>query len=578
MIRVVMAAAEPALVRTVRGALAEVDDAELVAVAATSEEFLAVMLADDVDVALVHHDLGPEPVLTLVAELTARRPATAVVLLADDVDAALVALAMESGARALVPLPFAFGQLESRLAAAAAWSATMRRALADGTARVLADDGRARVIGIAGGKGGVGASTVACHLAVDVARTLPALEVCLVDLDLEKGDIPALLDIRSRTSLADLAGVADDLSADAVEGSLVPHVSGVDVLLAPTDVRDVAVITPAALRIVVGALRARYDLLLVDLGSHATPAQATVVELCDEVVVVVTPDVPAVRGLRRLVTAWESLGVAEEADLQVLVNRSSKKVTMSGRTVQQLTRAQVLPVELAAGFLSLEPALNARDPFQVRSRRWWSDLRRLGSLIGMVPRSETVRRRIGAPPGADATRLVHGSSAGRAVHEVADGGRAADDGQAADGDQPGDGGRTADAGRVGDRSADDPVAPVEIPSSQPRRKEAGSATLEFLGVLPVFLVVCGVVWHFVMVGTTMTIQVAAASAAARAVAVGQEPAAAARRAVPAPWDGELSATVEGGEVVVVLGVPAVLRGIPGIAGEVRTSRPVVMEP
>ena len=72
-------------------------------------------------------------------------------------------------------------------------------------------EGTGKVYAVVGAKGGVGATTVVTHMALDVARTVASLTVCLVDLDLEKGDVPGHVEVRHRLGISDLAKVADDL-------------------------------------------------------------------------------------------------------------------------------------------------------------------------------------------------------------------------------------------------------------------------------------------------------------------------------------------------------------------------------
>src|SRR5207342_1277218 len=165
---------------------------------------------------------------------------------------------------------------------------------------------------------------LAVHFGLDVVSQVSGYRVVLVDLDLEKGDVTSLIDVRWRSSIADLAKVADDLSARTVVDAVVPHESGLHLLPAPSDVRDVEYVTQSAVRRVITLLRQHYDLVLLDVGSHVTPVQAAAVELADEVLVVTTPDVLALRALRRQTTAWEQLGVRKHGAVRVLVNQASR--------------------------------------------------------------------------------------------------------------------------------------------------------------------------------------------------------------------------------------------------------------
>lgn len=533
--RVIIAAGDQGLAQQVQTSLLEMEDVEIAFIATSGGELSDAVLRDTADVVLVHEELGPEPVLQLLADLTLRRPACAMLIVAKEPDAQLVTAAMDAGARGLVTLPLSFEQAQGRIAAAAEFSTRMRRAMGAGGGQGIDEGGggRARVIALAGSKGGVGVTTLVSHLGLDLARTLPGLQICLLDLDLEKGDVPGVLEVRHRLGVSDLAKVANDLSSVAIADAVTRHDSGVDLLLAPLDIRDVEAVTPRALRQVMSGLRSEYDVLLVDLGSHVTPAQATVIELADEIVLVVTPDVVSMRGMRRTINAWESLGVTKESEVRVLVNRTSRQTTVSMETVRQLTKAPVLATGIPASFRRLEPALNARDPLQLAYAGWWSTLRQVGREIGMVP-----------------SRYATGSGRRAAVATAA--------------------------------ATAEPV-PREQQASPRRarrsrtRDDRGSMALESIALIPVFAALVAIVFHIAVYATAATLHATATSAAARAASIGESPQAAAEDSLPSFLADDVSASGSGGGVTVTLDISYAV-SVPGLPTRLTADRSVVREP
>ncbi|MBT0772630.1 AAA family ATPase [Kineosporia sp. J2-2] len=517
MITVVIGAADQSVAYELQAALAEMDGIEVQFVVDSTPELAAAVLRLDPDVVLVHDQLGPEPALQTVRDLSLRRPACAQLLVTGSADTNQFSMAMDAGARGVVAFPPAYEDLRVRIAAAGEWAHQMRRILAAPAegGGMPGGPGRARVISFTGSKGGVGTTTVATHLALDVLRNLPGHRVCLVDLDLEKGDVSGILEVRHRTSVADVAKVSQDLSAQAVGDAVVLHESGLGLLLAPVDVRDIEAVDPQSLREVFAVLRHQYDLIVVDAGSHVTPAQAAAVELADEVVMLVTPDVLALRGLRRTITQWENLGVRKESDVHVLVNRVSRQSSVSIETIRQLTRAPILSAGLPAMFRRLEPVINSRAPLELRDDVWWRALRVVGQEVQVVPGGGTAE----TPPRRDGRRR-----------------------------------------------------------SRRRGEDAGQATLEVVGILPALLVVLVVLWQLALVGMTAIWSGHAASAAARAVSVGQDPTAAALGEMPGSMAGDLSVHTSGDAVTVSLRVPVAAPGLASFPGGIETTRTVVMEP
>lgn len=511
---VVIGSADQSLVFQLSTALQEMDGVQVLQAVDSTEDLVAAVLRLDPDLVLVHDELGPNPAHQVVRDLGMRRPACSAVMVTAEPSPDAFAAAMEAGARGVVSHPISFEDLRSRVESAAATSLNMRRVLAT-TTPSDSGPGRARVVTFVGAKGGVGTTTVATHLSLDVVRCAPSVRLCLVDLDLEKGDVTGLVEVRYRASLSDLAKVADDLSPRAVADAVVVHESGVHLLLTPADIRDVEAITPRALREIMAVLRQDYDVVVVDAGAHVTPAQAAAVELADEVVAVVTPDVVAVRGLRRSISMWEGLAVRKENDLRVLLNRVSRQSSLSAQSIGQLTRAQMIPIGLPSMFRRLEPAINARDPFAVREAVWWRSIRALAAEVGVLPTAGQPVARTGAGAGSTATKG--------------------------------------------------------------RRRDRGQASIEALAILPMIIAFALVAWQLVVFGAAAVWTGHAASVAARAVSVGADPAPAVRDALPGSVADDVSVTSAGSTVTVRVRVRSVAPLVGSALPPVTATRTVLRE-
>ena len=96
---------------------------------------------------------------------------------------------------------------------------------------------------------------------------------------------------------------------------------------------------------------------------------------------------------------------------------------------------------------------------------------------------------------------------------------------------------------------------------QPRddRRERGQASVEFLAVLPIAVLLALAGWQVALAGQAVWLSGNAARAAARAQAVGRDPAGAARSALPSYLRPGLAVRADGARVAVRVAVPFVLR-------------------
>jgi len=351
--RVALAARDQTLVAQLVSLLVEGGRYDLAGTAGTLSELVALTREEQVDVILLHEDLGPLNVFDNLRALVAQAPAVATVLLVREDTPQVYRSALRGGARGLLQLPPTVDDVQSALDGALEWA----RAMSSGPARPRGSDPQnGRLLTVAGAKGGVGTSTIAAHLAHALVEGR-RMRVCLVDFDLQAGDIAHLLGLTRRRSVVDLLAVTDETDRRPLEEGLSAHESGLQVLLAPEEGEQAERVDTAASRRILGMLRSLFDVVVVDAGAVVTEAGAVAAEVADLILVVVTPDAPAMRGAHRLTALWERLHV-RNANVRVLVNRASRRAEVQGELVGKVTRLPVLRTQIPAGFWELEQGLN----------------------------------------------------------------------------------------------------------------------------------------------------------------------------------------------------------------------------
>ncbi len=155
----------------------------------------------------------------------------------------------------------------------------------------------ALTIGVMGGRGGAGASTLACALAVTAARR--GQRTMLIDGDPLGGGLDVLLGGERASGLRwpDLAESQGRVSSGALEESL-PRLHDLSVL--SWDRGDSVVITPEAMRSVLGAARRRGGVVVVDLPRRMDDAVVEALSQVDVGLLVVPAELRAVAAADRV--------------------------------------------------------------------------------------------------------------------------------------------------------------------------------------------------------------------------------------------------------------------------------------
>ncbi len=385
--RLLIAIADPELSSAAAALASEGDDLEVVDRVSDPEELARTLRRLDVDVVALHDALGTVPVMDLAREIATSFPEVGMVLLAPEPAPELMRSAMQAGIRDVVALPLSLEQLEASVRAATQWSRALRDRVAGEESAVGGLGGQ--LIAVAGAKGGVGTTTVAMHLALAAARSAPGRPVCLVDFDLQKGDLRAYMDTPYRRSVVDLVEVADEISVRHLQETLYTHREGVRLLLAPDEGERAEEVDSLVARSVLGAVRARHALTVVDLGAIVSEATAIGAEMAAKVLIVSTPDVVALRGVRRMRDMWRRLQVRDDdQETLVLLNQASRKREVQPDLARKVVGGRLAETTIPASFASFEAAVNTGSPSRMEDAKLRGTFESLANEIEAMPKPE----------------------------------------------------------------------------------------------------------------------------------------------------------------------------------------------
>ena len=182
-------------------------------------------------------------------------------------------------------------------------------------------------------KGGCGKTTVSTNLAEALAATSGGT-VCLVDLDLQFGDVGITLRIDPSRSIANSVEMKDHLDKQALSSLVVNYKTNFDVLLAPPNPVDAEYITGELCRLVLTQLREIYDYLVIDSSPAFTDVILEAFDIADIHVLMTTLDVPTLKNLRVSCSTLDELGLPNSKRIYV-VNQSDLNTGLAVEDVER---------------------------------------------------------------------------------------------------------------------------------------------------------------------------------------------------------------------------------------------------
>ena len=176
-----------------------------------------------------------------------------------------------------------------------------------------------KLLVIIGAKGGVGTTTLAVNLSVQLAHSLRKRTV-LFDLGRPLGHAALLLDLETRFTFRAAVESLDRLDGHLFSGFLATHKSGLQVLAGASHADEWEHVTPSALARVINVGQGAFEAVVTDLGATCSSEWIPILRLAHRVVMVSETNVPSLWSLERQLSLLRSLGVDSDR-IRLVVNR-----------------------------------------------------------------------------------------------------------------------------------------------------------------------------------------------------------------------------------------------------------------
>ena len=208
----------------------------------------------------------------------------------------------------------------------------------------LKDLNRAYVIGVLGARGGLGTTTMAVNLGAGLHSRTKA-EVVVAEMLPGQGTLALDVGVTHSKGLVDLLSLTklSDITRDSVREALVPHPSGLKLLLASDRPRDMYLINQTAnYEALVKKLAGVVRFVVLDLGVGIQPFAEKILPLCNEVLVILEGVPNTITHTKALIDDIAALGTPKKNIKVVLNNRIRSETQLPSSQVQAQLGHEIL--------------------------------------------------------------------------------------------------------------------------------------------------------------------------------------------------------------------------------------------
>jgi pilus assembly protein CpaE len=269
-----------------------------------------------------------EQALKLAEKISQTLPRTTLFVTSTDAKPELIIKAMRAGAREFLPMPLSKEDFHRALKTVR-WKSQWTSGGAPGN----------KIVTVFGVKGGVGTTTIATNLAINLAERAPD-DVVLVDLNLQLGTVALFLNLQSAYTIIDILNHLDDLAPSILRDALAKHSSGVHLLTGPARLEDADVIRGSHIDQILTLLRSTFRYIVIDANDVLDEVTLKVLDESDSILTVFTSDLPAIYNTHQCLDIFQRMGYGREKVL-LIMNRCA---SLKGAPVRELEESIDYPI------------------------------------------------------------------------------------------------------------------------------------------------------------------------------------------------------------------------------------------
>ena len=290
-----------------------------------------------------------EQALNFVSKITAEYKKCRVFVLADKPDIDIVIRAMRVGASDFLSLPLIKEQFMESLG-------KIYNDL-NGTAP---QKSKCRVITVYSNKGGVGKTSIATNLAVELSK-ITKENVALIDLNFQLGDVTSFLDLKPSFNISYMLQNLGKINEDFLLSTLEKYKeTSLYVLADPPYFKQADNISSKDITDLFKILRDTFSYVVVDTSGGFDNKAMTALENSDLVFLVTIVNLPAIRNCQRCLELFDKLGF-EPDKVQILINRYMENDEIKAEDVEEVL-GKPLYWKIPNNYFTMMSAINSGVP------------------------------------------------------------------------------------------------------------------------------------------------------------------------------------------------------------------------
>lgn len=201
-------------------------------------------------------------------------------------------------------------------------------------------DTKCKIISIFSNKGGIGKTSIASNLALELAK-ITKENVALLDLNFQLGDITTFMDLKPSFNISYMLENLDKMNEDFLLSTMEKYKNtSLYVLADPPFFKQAADILPEHITRLFSMLKKTFSYIIVDAESSFDAKNIAALTESDLIFLVTIANLPALRNAQRCLELFERLGF-DKNKTQILLNRYMENDEISIEDIESVMGRKV---------------------------------------------------------------------------------------------------------------------------------------------------------------------------------------------------------------------------------------------
>lgn len=219
---------------------------------------------------------------------------------------------------------------------------------------------KCRVITVFSNKGGIGKTSVASNLSLEIAKTTKE-NVALIDLNFQVGDVTTFMDLKPSFNISYMLKNLDKINGDFLLSTIEKYNdTSLYVLADPPFFKMADEVLPKQIERLITILEKTFSYVVIDAASGFDEKTIMALNKSDLILLVAVANLPALRNCQRCLELFDKLGYSRDK-VQILINRFMENDEVKTEDVEKLLEKKIY-WKIPNNYFTMMSAINKGVP------------------------------------------------------------------------------------------------------------------------------------------------------------------------------------------------------------------------